>query len=113
MYISFLANPDSTFTAIATNMIKKEDNKAALIGIGFLTPDGLPNPEFATWKTRGQGAATTIAAAFDTRLESKSGAYLVDSVEATDKIAPHCSDPETAAKLWTITEEIIGEKFEL
>ncbi|KAJ6453118.1 hypothetical protein C8R45DRAFT_635935 [Mycena sanguinolenta] len=98
---------------IATNMIKKEDNKAALVGIGLLTPDGLPNSEFSAWKTRGQGAATTVVAAFDTRLESKSGAYLVDAVEANDKIAPHCSVPETAAKLWTITEDIVGEKFTL
>ncbi|KAJ6453128.1 NAD-P-binding protein [Mycena sanguinolenta] len=98
---------------IATNIIKKEDNKAALIAIGTLTPEGLPNSERITWKTLGQGAATTVAAAFDTRLESKSGAYLVDCVDANDKIAPHCSDADIAAKLWTITEEIVGEKFTL
>ncbi|KAF7348073.1 Short-chain dehydrogenase/reductase family protein [Mycena sanguinolenta] len=98
---------------IYTNATKKEDTKAALIGTGLLTPEGLPNSEAVTWKTLGQGAATTVAAAFDTRLDSKSGAYLVDCVEASDKIAPHCSDAETAAKLWTITEEIVGEKFTL
>ncbi|KAF7348087.1 Short-chain dehydrogenase/reductase family protein [Mycena sanguinolenta] len=96
---------------IFTNIIKKEDNRAALTAIGTLTPEGLPNPEHITWKTLGQGAATTVAAAFDIRLESKSGAYLVDCVEANDKIAPHCSNTETAAKLWTITEEIVGETF--
>ncbi|KAF7348075.1 Short-chain dehydrogenase/reductase family protein [Mycena sanguinolenta] len=96
---------------IHTNILKKEDNKAALIAIGTLTPEGLPNPDLSTWKTLGQGAATTVAGAFDTRLDLKSGAYLVDCVEANDKVAPHCSDPETAAKLWTVTEEIIGEKF--
>ncbi|KAF8215286.1 hypothetical protein K438DRAFT_2124129 [Mycena galopus ATCC 62051] len=79
--------------------------------VGILTPDGLPSKEKFTWKTLGEGAATTIAAGFDTRLDAKSGAYLVDSVEANDKIAPHSSDPETAAKLWTITEEMVGEKF--
>ncbi|KAJ6453132.1 NAD-P-binding protein [Mycena sanguinolenta] len=97
--------------AIPTNMVRREHNKAALIDVGLLTPDGLPNPEFSTWSTLGKGAATTVAAAFDTRLESKSGSYLVDCVEANDQAAPHCSDPETAAKLWTITEEIVGEKF--
>ncbi|KAJ6453175.1 hypothetical protein C8R45DRAFT_1112680 [Mycena sanguinolenta] len=103
--------PDSPFPAIPTNAIQKEDHKDALIAFGTLTAEGLPNPDFTTWKTLGQGAATTVAAAFDIRLESKSGAYLVDSVEANDNIAPHCSDPETAMKLWTITEEIVGEKF--
>ncbi|KAF8215309.1 hypothetical protein K438DRAFT_2124157 [Mycena galopus ATCC 62051] len=77
----------------------------------ILTPDGLPSKEKFTWKTLGEGAATTIAAAFDTRLDAKSGAYLVDSVEANDKIAPHSSNPENTAKLWTITQEIVGEKF--
>ncbi|KAF7348070.1 Short-chain dehydrogenase/reductase family protein [Mycena sanguinolenta] len=95
---------------IHTNSLKKEDNKAALIAIGTLTPEGLPNPDLS-WKTLGQGAATTVAGTFDMRLDSKSGAYLVDCVEANDKVAPHCSDPETAAKLWTVTEKIIGEKF--
>ncbi|KAJ6453151.1 hypothetical protein C8R45DRAFT_636561 [Mycena sanguinolenta] len=96
---------------IHTNILKKEENKAAFIAAGILTPEGLPNTEKVPWKTLGQGAATTLAAAFDTRLESKSGAYLVDCVEANDKVAPHCSDPDTAAKLWTITEGIVGEKF--
>ncbi|KAJ6453129.1 NAD-P-binding protein [Mycena sanguinolenta] len=99
--------------AIPTNIVKKEDNKAALIAIGILTPERLPNPQRITWKTLGQGAATTVAAAFDTRLEPKSGAYLVDCVEANDEIAPQCSDADTAAKLWTITEEIVGEQFTL
>ncbi|KAJ7142309.1 hypothetical protein C8R44DRAFT_923836 [Mycena epipterygia] len=63
------------------------------------------------WKTLPQGAATTVTAAFDTRLNDKPGAYLFDCNEATKDIAPHSSDPVNAAKLWTITEEIIGEKF--
>ncbi|KAJ6453149.1 NAD-P-binding protein [Mycena sanguinolenta] len=98
---------------IHTRGLKKEDNQAAFIAIGTLTPEGLPNTEKLSWKTLGQGAATTVAAAFDTRLNSKSGAFLWDCVEANDKVAPHCSDPDTAAKLWTITEELVGEKFTL
>ncbi|KAJ6481094.1 NAD-P-binding protein [Mycena sanguinolenta] len=98
---------------INTNFVKKEQIKDTLIAVGLLTPDGLPSSENTTWKTLGQGAATTVTAAFDTRLESKSGTYLMDSVEANHKIGPHCADPETAAKLWTITEEIVGETFAL
>jgi hypothetical protein len=45
------------------------------------------------------------------RLIAQPSAYLSDAVVANDQIAPHASDPETAAKLWTISEEIIGEKF--
>ncbi|KAF8215241.1 hypothetical protein K438DRAFT_1749305 [Mycena galopus ATCC 62051] len=97
--------------AIYTNLAQKEGTKEDLIAMGALGPDGLPSEEKVSWKTLAQGAATTVAAAFDTRLDAKPGAYLVDSVEANDQIATPCSNPETAEKLWTITEGIVGEKF--
>ncbi|KAJ7046457.1 hypothetical protein C8F04DRAFT_1064345 [Mycena alexandri] len=97
---------------ISTNINQKEESKADLIAAGVLNPDGLPNTTGSIrWKTMAQGAATTLVAAFDPRLEAKPGAYLLDCVEANDKIAPHASDLDTAAKLWTVTEEIIGESF--
>ncbi|KAF7344199.1 Short-chain dehydrogenase/reductase family protein [Mycena venus] len=96
---------------IFTNIMKKKETEATLIAGGVLTTDGRPNADQMKWKTLAQGAATTVAAAFDPRLESKPGAFLWDSVEANDKIAPHNSDPETAVKLWIITEGIIGEPF--
>ncbi|KAJ7130236.1 hypothetical protein C8R44DRAFT_775160 [Mycena epipterygia] len=97
--------------AIFTNIQLKEHNKPEMIAAGILTPDGLPNPEKFEWKTIPQGAATTVAAAFDTRFDDKPGAFLSDCVEANDKIAPHSSDPANAEKLWTITEQLIGEAF--
>ncbi|KAJ6453160.1 hypothetical protein C8R45DRAFT_1193228 [Mycena sanguinolenta] len=98
--LHILIHNAAAISAIMTNSNKKEDVQTALMGIGMMRLEGLPNHESTPGKNLGQGAATTIAAAFDTRPESKSGAYLVDSVEANDKIAPHCSDPqETAAKL--------------
>jgi len=97
--------------AIFTNINQKEESKADMMAAGVLTPEGLPNTEKFPWKTIPEGAATTVAAAFDTRLDVKPGAYLWDCVEANDRIAPHSSDPVNAAKLWKITEEIIGEKF--
>ncbi|KAJ7166320.1 hypothetical protein C8R43DRAFT_985472 [Mycena crocata] len=98
---------------IFTNMNKKEASKADMIAAGILNPDGLPNKDKIEWKTIPQGAATTVAAAFDPRIEDKPGAYLVDSKEANDQIAPHTSDPANAEKLWTITERLVGEKFTL
>ncbi|KAJ7467699.1 hypothetical protein FB451DRAFT_1401683 [Mycena latifolia] len=96
---------------IFTTMVQREEATAELKTFGLLGPDGLPSTEKLQWKTMAQGAATTVAAAFDTRIEDKPGAYLCDCVEANEQIAPHCSDPVTAEKLWTITEEIIGESF--
>ncbi|KAJ6595023.1 NAD-P-binding protein [Mycena vulgaris] len=96
---------------IFTNMTQKEQSVAELQSLGMLGPDGLPNREKFEWKTIAQGAATTVAAAFDPRLNDKSGAYLNDCSVATDSVAAHSSDPANAERLWTITEKIIGETF--
>ncbi|KAJ6569792.1 hypothetical protein DFH09DRAFT_1362962 [Mycena vulgaris] len=96
---------------IYTNPYLKEENIPDLKARGILTSDGLPNTEKFPFKTLAQGAATTIAAAFDPRLNDKPGAYLVDSMESNKDRARHSSDPANAEKLWDVTEEIIGEKF--
>ncbi|KAJ7877971.1 hypothetical protein B0H14DRAFT_2712223 [Mycena olivaceomarginata] len=107
---AYSLHPGSVFT----NALKKKENQPALIAVGVLTSDGLPNTEkHQGWKTLPQGAATIVAAAFDTRLEASPGAYLCDATEANQKVAPHASDPATAAALWAATEEIVGEKFVL
>ncbi|KAJ7046448.1 hypothetical protein C8F04DRAFT_345328 [Mycena alexandri] len=97
--------------AIFTNINQKEESKADMMAFGMLTADGLPNTAAFPWKTIPEGAATTVIAAFDPRLNDTPGAYLDNSVVATDKVAPHSSDPATAAKLWDITEKIIGETY--
>ncbi|KAJ7467429.1 hypothetical protein B0H11DRAFT_2239431 [Mycena galericulata] len=96
---------------IFTNLTQKEESVENLKALGMLRPDGLPNTEKFEWKTIPQGAATTVAAAFDPRLNNKPGAYLDNSTVATETVAPHTSDPVNAEKLWTITEKIIGETF--
>ncbi|KAJ7615739.1 hypothetical protein DFH06DRAFT_1365790 [Mycena polygramma] len=96
---------------INTNLTQKEESIADLQAIGMLGPDGKPNHDNFHWKTIAQGAATTVVAAFDPRLDDKPGAYLDDCADATASIAPHTSDPANAEKLWTVTEKIIGEKI--
>ncbi|KAJ7484955.1 hypothetical protein B0H11DRAFT_2279603 [Mycena galericulata] len=79
--------------------------------LGILGPDGLPNKYKFQWKTIPEGAATTVAAAFDSRISDQPGAYLDDSTVANQAVAAHSSDPAKAARLWTVTEQIIGETF--
>ncbi|KAJ7752681.1 short-chain dehydrogenase, partial [Mycena metata] len=104
----FSLNPGLIFT----NGFQREESKDGLKALGLIQPDGSPtiDPRL-TWKTIPQGAATTVVAAFDPKLNDKSGSYLDDCVVANDKIGTASSNPETAAKLWDITEGIIGEKF--
>ncbi|KAJ7142318.1 hypothetical protein C8R44DRAFT_865669 [Mycena epipterygia] len=94
---------------IDTNVFHKAEAMPALQAFGVVDADGKINTAAGEWKTIPQGAATTVAAAFDPQLNDKPGAYLSDSPEANKDIAPHSSDPANAEKLWTITEEIIGK----
>ncbi|KAJ7453656.1 NAD-P-binding protein [Mycena galericulata] len=96
---------------IFTNGSQSESVRKDLQAIGALGPDGLPNQENFQWKTIPQGAATTVTAAFDPRLNGQSGAYLDDCKVANESVAPHSSDPVVAQQLWTLTEEIIGERY--
>ncbi|KAJ7152607.1 hypothetical protein C8R43DRAFT_1003067 [Mycena crocata] len=96
---------------IFTNITQKEEAVPELQAMGILNSDGLPNTEKFEWKTIPQGAATTVAAAFDPRITDKPGSYLVDANVANESIAPHSSDPVNAARLWTLTEKLVGEEF--
>ncbi|KAJ7164162.1 hypothetical protein C8R46DRAFT_1278201 [Mycena filopes] len=96
---------------IFTNVHTKEAIVPQLQAIGNLKEDGQPNPDSAPWKTIPQGAATTVVAAFDPRLNDKSGSFLWDCVVDNDKRLAYNGDPANAEKLWKLTEEIIGEEF--
>ncbi|KAF7296380.1 hypothetical protein HMN09_01108100 [Mycena chlorophos] len=85
---------------------------AAMQAMEIFDAEGKPVKE-VPWITQEQGAATTVAAAFDPSLVATPGAYLKDCVVTKDFVASHSSDLTNASKLWELTESIIGEKFEL
>jgi NAD(P)-dependent dehydrogenase (short-subunit alcohol dehydrogenase family) len=58
-----------------------------------------------------QGAATSVWAATAAELDTQGGTYLADA-EVTDQHAPWARDPESAARLWTLSEEMVGQKFD-
>nr|GAT52577.1 predicted protein [Mycena chlorophos] len=97
---------------IFTESYTKEGAIPGLQAMGVLTEDGKPAVN-QPWKTLSQGAATTIVAAFDPRIDDKSGAYLVDGNEANNQRAACASDQANVDKLWKMSEEVIGEEFAL
>jgi len=97
---------------IVTNLGTKSPAIPVMQAMGLVNADGEPNTKDFEWKTIPQGAATTITAAFDPRIATKSGSYLNDSKISDEMISAHTADPEVAAKLWAVTEEIVGEKWE-
>ena len=64
-------------------------------------------------KTLGQGAATTLVASLDPDLRPASkdgkGVFMADC-QISD-IESWATDPAAAEKLWTVSEELVGEKF--
>ncbi|KAG2175315.1 hypothetical protein INT44_007803 [Umbelopsis vinacea] len=66
------------------------------------------NMEF---KTIPEGTSTHLVAAFDPKIASDSGAYLDDCQIAMDHAKPYAKDDTQAAKLWALSEQIVGQKF--
>jgi NAD(P)-dependent dehydrogenase (short-subunit alcohol dehydrogenase family) len=68
-------------------------------------------------KTLQQGCATTLRAALDPELAKEKGVFLDDcqlvTPETADTIGSHALDPKDAETLWTLSEKMVGEKFEI
>ncbi|KAJ7062270.1 NAD-P-binding protein [Mycena amicta] len=115
---------------IMTNFNEKDGAIPVLQSLRLLNPDGTTEHEGLPMEDDPAGRSDvsqlthltgnryrllnfrTVAAAFDPRITSTPGAYLDDSKVATETVAPHSTDLAVAEKLWVVTEEIIGEKFE-
>ncbi|KFZ15813.1 hypothetical protein V501_02541 [Pseudogymnoascus sp. VKM F-4519 (FW-2642)] len=80
--------------------LQAQDNKVGYSGWEF------------RYKTLSQGCATHIVAAFDPTISGYNGLYLEDCT-IFKTLQSWASDPEAAKKLWTFSEELVGEKFDL
>jgi NAD(P)-dependent dehydrogenase (short-subunit alcohol dehydrogenase family) len=73
------------------------------------------------WKTVPCGAATSVWAASAPELEGRGGLYLEDCHVASLRSSPSdeggveawAVDPAAAEKLWRVSEELLGERFDL
>ncbi|MCJ1319302.1 hypothetical protein MMC15_004638 [Xylographa vitiligo] len=103
---SFSLHPGAINTNLA-NAVSTQDMK----DLGFLDENG--NIIAAKWKTFGQGAATYVVAGFDPDIADRNGTYLVDcQVDHDDIYEAHAKSNTEARKLWALSEELVGQKFE-
>jgi hypothetical protein len=56
------------------------------------------------------GAATSVWAATAAELDDDGGAYLADCAVAT--ASAYAVDPDAARRLWALSEDLVGERFE-
>jgi NAD(P)-dependent dehydrogenase (short-subunit alcohol dehydrogenase family) len=67
------------------------------------------------------GAATSVLAVSAPELEGRGGLYLEDchvaavndAPDALDGVKSYALDAESAERLWTLSEEVVGERFAL
>ncbi len=103
---AYAVHPGMISTELGRHMTK--DDVTALMDRARRGPSGgMPRR-----KTVAQGAATTVWAATATELDAHGGTYLADC-QVTDEHAPWARDPESAQRLWALSEELVGEQFPL
>lgn len=64
------------------------------------------------WKNLDQGSATTLVAALDPKLAEDPGVIYLSDCQVAEAAA-HARDAKAAERLWKLSEEIVGQKFEL
>jgi NAD(P)-dependent dehydrogenase (short-subunit alcohol dehydrogenase family) len=103
---AYAVHPGMIATELGRYMTR--DDMSALMERAKGGPSGGMPPR----KTLEQGAATTVWAAVTPELETQGGTYLADC-GVTDEHAPWARDPESASRLWTLSEALVEERFPL
>ena len=101
---AYAVHPGMIATELGRHMTR--DDRHALAEKFKASPTGAA-PQY---KTVEQGAATSVWAAVAPELDQHGGAYLAD-VAVSDDDAPWTRDAEAAARLWAMSEELVGQPF--
>ncbi|TDP03190.1 SDR family NAD(P)-dependent oxidoreductase [Flavobacterium sp. 245] len=108
--------------SIGGTELAREAPLELFIKMGFCDAEGNIQPEVAaSLKTIPQGAATTVWCAVSPKLNTIGGVYCEDSEIASiaigDSITPgvktYSLDQDNAKRLWTLSEEMTGIKFNI
>ncbi|OJJ50413.1 hypothetical protein ASPZODRAFT_129039 [Penicilliopsis zonata CBS 506.65] len=103
-------HPGVIFTNLANHFVT--DIVEELTQLAHRQGNG-PFADGGRFKNLPQGVSTHVVAAFDPRIEEHNGAYLSDcQVLPPDQIRCWGRDPVEAEKLWELSEEMVGQKFE-
>jgi NAD(P)-dependent dehydrogenase (short-subunit alcohol dehydrogenase family) len=102
--------PGGIMTPLQRHLPREE-----MIAFGWMDESGKINDRF---KTTEQGAATSVWAALGEELEGVGGLYLENCNQALpwsqenpfEGVMPHALDPETAGRLWAVSEETTGAR---
>lgn len=77
------------------------------LGNPIVLPTGVP-----VFKTLQEGTSTHIVAAFDPSIKSQNGSFLQDAHVDNESVREWAKNDKDAAKLWKLSEDLVGFKFE-
>ncbi len=110
---AFSVHPGGIFTPLQRHLPDEE-----MVALGWKNADGtIPDVIQAMFKTPEQGASTTVWAATSPQLEGRGGVYCedadiaqlaTDDSQPWEHVRPWACDPEGAAKLWAMSEEMLA-----
>jgi NAD(P)-dependent dehydrogenase (short-subunit alcohol dehydrogenase family) len=107
---AFSLHPGGILTPLQRHLPLEEQ-----VAMSWVNPDGSPK-DASAFKSPEQGAATQVWAATSPQLDGMGGVYLEDCDIAEPNVpdgprrgvAPHATDPDQAARLWTLSAERTG-----
>jgi len=105
---AFAVNPGGILTPLQRHLPREE-----MVALGWVDADGRPLQRF---KTTEEGAATATWCAASPQLAGMGGVYCEDcdiaapttDDDATTGVRAYATDPEAAARLWTVSAELTG-----
>ena len=106
---AFAVHPGGIMTDLQRHLPREEQ-----IAMGWIDAAGNLNPVF---KSPSQGAATSVWCATSPQLDGQGGVYCEDcdiamlvpaDSPAWTGVRPHAVDPDTASRLWALSEELTG-----
>lgn len=108
---AYAVHPGVIFTDLARHLVPQDIE---------LLQKQMPIGQFRS-KSVPAGAATTVYAATAPELEGRGGVYLEDchvaevkdDASSTDGVKSYALDPTLARRLWAVSEDMVGERFDL
>ncbi|KAJ2957613.1 hypothetical protein NQZ79_g6698 [Umbelopsis isabellina] len=111
--VSYSLHPGSVGTNLQRYVDREKDMGKPMLdyeGNNVLTEHWIK--KFAIRKTLGEGASTTIVAAFDPSIKAQSGLFLHNARIDSEAVKSYALDDANAKKLWILSEELVGERFD-
>ncbi|TFK85999.1 short-chain dehydrogenase [Polyporus arcularius HHB13444] len=109
---AFSLNPGAVATNLSRYVVDGDGAAAKALDKEMGYKQGSDTFQY-TWKSLSQGTATHVVAAFDPKLSEHNGSYLQDcQLAPDDELQPFAADKHSATRLWKLSEELVGQRFE-